>query len=463
MPKILVLGAGFSTPFLIRHLLDHAQELDATVTVADLDPEAARARVAGHERGRAVRLEFGEPSAVAEFTDSDLVVNLLPPTLQPAVARLCVRERCHMISASYRFPELAELDADARERGLALVTEMGLDPGIDLMSAQRIIEEIHGRGGRIESFLSYGGGLPEPSFDGNPLRYCITWNPRNVVMAAGVGAQFLRDGQLRMQPWHRVFDSTWPVEVPGIGTVDAYANRDSISYRSIHGLDSVRTLVRGTFRYPGFCQAWSLVVRLGLPNEHLSIPDLGAHTWAEMVEMFLPADTPGVDTRSKVAHFLDLSDDDAHLATLDAIGLFADEPIGALAGGNLAGGNLAGGKAATPAQALVELARHRLPLPETVRDMVVLHHDFTVVYEGGDEPRRERVLSTFVHYGEPGGITAMANTVGFPAALGSRMLLDGRLQRRGCLYPTDRDVYDPVLDALEAEGLSFEESTTAIR
>lgn len=450
MPQILILGAGHSSPLLIHHLLEHAQSLEARVLVADLDLEAAEGRVGGHDRGEACRLDLHNESETGElFAASDLVIHMLPPQLQPTSARLAVEHGCHLVSASYRSPEIEQLDRRARASGVALMTEMGLDPGIDLMSAQRIISALQARGGRIERFLSYGGGLPEPSFDGNPLRYCVTWNPRNVVMAAEHGARYLRKGKFKLEPWNRVFELTWPVEVPGLGRFDAYANRDSISYRAIHGIERVQTLVRGTLRYPGYAQIWHLLVRLGLPNEHLEIPRLGERSWAELVEMFLPdADEPGGhsgDIRRRVAFYLGLATDDDRLEALEWLGLFSHEAIG------VAGEH--------PADALKALLERRLPLPPESRDMVVLYHEIDAIFGDGS---KERTHSTFVHYGEPGGLTAMSQTVGLPAALGARMLLDGRLERRGCLSPTDEDVYRPVLAALEAEGLSFREEVETL-
>lgn len=444
MPNILVLGAGFSTPFLINYLLDNAQDMDATVTVADLDPDAAARRVAGRPRGRAVGLDLRSAAGAAEMEAADLVVNLLPPKLQPEVARRCVDHGCHMVSASYRFKGVDTLGQEAAAKGLAILPEMGLDPGMDLMSAQVIIDQIHARGGVIERFYSYGGGLPEPSFSGNPLRYCITWNPRNVAMAAEAGAQFLSRGQIRMQPWHRVFAEAWDVEVPGLGVMDAYANRDSMAYQAIHGLDGVRDLLRGTLRYPGYCRIWNLIVRLGLPNEQLEIPNLADRTWAELVSMYLPQ-TADSDTNDEVgpraASFLGVTVDDPAFQALEWLGLFSDEKIGSR-------GN-------RPVDALVSLLTRRLPLPAEHRDMVVLHHELEAVFEAG----RELIQSTFIHYGDPGGITAMATTVGFPAALGARKILDGSIGRRGSLFPTDPDVFGPVLTALEAEGLTFTETT----
>ncbi|MEM8932738.1 MAG: saccharopine dehydrogenase C-terminal domain-containing protein, partial [Acidobacteriota bacterium] len=424
----------------------------------DLDEDAARARVEGHERGRAIRLDLSDAASVSpELDAADLVVCLLPPFLQGRVAASCVEHGCHMVSASYRSADVAALDEAARERGVTLLTELGLDPGIDLMSAQRIIDAIQRRGGTVDRFLSYGGGLPEPSFEDNPLRYCVTWNPRNVVMAADLGARYLRRGRVQLEPWHRVFAATWPVDVPNLGTFDAYANRDSINYRAIHGIDHVQTLLRGTLRHPGYCAIWHQIVRLGLPAERLVVPRLGERTWAELVTMFLPADAvsegaDGAAVRAATATFLGLPDDDPRLRALSDLGLFSDETIG--------------GTIETPAQAMIGLLQKRLPLPDGVRDMVVLHHEIDALIPVDGTTRRERTLSTFVHYGDPGGtpggITAMAETVGLPMALGATMLLDGRLRRRGCVGPTESDVFEPILDELETRGLRFEETTTVV-
>lgn len=455
MKNILVLGAGFSAPYLIRHLLAQAELLDASVTVADVDQAAAARRVDGHPRGRAISLDVTDAVAASpEFQRADVVVCLIPPKLQPAAARLCIEHRAHLVSASYRSREIRDLEDAAKAAGVALLTEMGLDPGIDLMSAQAIIEDVRSRGGVVESFFSYGGGLPEAEFRGNPLRYCVTWNPRNVAMAGEAGAQFLCQGQIRLQPWHQVFAQSWTVDVPGLGAMDAYSNRDAIAYREIHGIDQVHTLVRGTLRYPGFCEAWQLVVRLGIPNEQLYVPSLAERTWAEFLTMFLPLDVTGDDLRHRTANYLRLGRDDHRLDTLEWLGLFSDEPV-AIDGQR-------------PVDALVGLLARKLPLPEGVRDLVVLHHDFVVRYgdDDGDTARRERIESTFVCHGAPrgtpDGTTAMARTVGLPAALGVELLLRRELDRVGALSPTDRDVYEPVLAALDARGLRFEDSVRPV-
>lgn len=459
--NVLVLGAGFSTPYLIRHLLDTAADLDARVTVADVDRHAAEERVAGHERGRAIALDVTAPEASEEFERADVVVCLIPPALQPVVARRAIAHGTHMVSASYRSKEIRELEDDARDAGVAILTEMGLDPGIDLMSAQRIIEDIRHRGGVVERFLSYGGGLPEASFNGNPLRYCITWNPRNVAMAGESGAQFLHHGRVRLVPWRRLFETHWPVEVPGLGTMEAYSNRDAIAYRTIHGIENVETLVRGTLRFPGFCDVWHLVVQLGLPNEHLYVPHLARRTWGELLEMFLPDPADGEDAsdlRGRTARHLGLEVGDGRLEVLQWLGLFSDEAVAV--------------DGRRPVDALVGLLERKLPLAEGVRDLVVLHHELVARFgeeDGGEDERavrRERTLSTFTCHGDPAGtpngLTAMARTVGLPAALGAEMLLRGEIERVGCLSPTDREIFVPVLAAMEAQGLVFEETTETL-
>ena len=276
MKKVLILGAGQSAPYLIRYLLDRAGELDWRVTVADRDAELAARRVGGHPRGEPTGFDAddqGRRSAL--IAAADLVVNLLPPALQPPVARDCVRLGRHMVSASYTAPEVRALSDEAERRGVLLLTEIGLDPGIDHMSTMALIDRLRGEGAEVESFQSYGSGVPAPDSIANPLGYAITWNPRNVVMAGAKGARYLRRGRVRIVPPARVFAQTWPVAVDGVGTMDAYANRDSLPYRETFGLAAAETVVRATLRHPGFCAAWKEIVRLGLPDEEAAVSRLG--------------------------------------------------------------------------------------------------------------------------------------------------------------------------------------------
>lgn len=453
MKRILVLGAGQSSPYLIRHLLDRAAERDWLVTVGDRDPDLAASRVADHDRGEAIAFDAGATGRLAEIVaEADLVVNLLPPGLQPILARECVHQARHMVSVSYATSGVRELGREAARRGTLLLMEIGLDPGIDHMGTMSLIDRLHRGGAVIESFESYGSGVPAPDSVDNPLGYAITWSPRSVVLAGLDGAHYLRDGQLRAVPKHRVFETTWPVEVEGVGTMEAYPNRDSLAYREIFGLAQARTLVRGTLRHPGFCEAWRQVVRLGLNTERISIPRLAEKSFAELVDMFLPEGLPGATVEERTASFLGPGADKTAMASLRWLGLFSDRPTGV--------------DGATATDALVHLLLDKLRLPPGGRDMIVLLHRLGVRYPASkgasSEARRERVTATLVERGEPGGITAMARSVGLPAALAVSLVLDGEIDLVGCHIPTEPAIYEPVLVELARHGVRFEERTEAV-
>lgn len=446
MKQVLVLGAGMSSPYLIDQLLKYAAAEDWFVTVGDLDVDMADARIDGHERARAVSFDVNEASERDKLIgQADLVVNFLAPKFQTIVAWNCVRQDTHMVSASYRTQKLRDLDADAKRRGVLVLAEMGLDPGIDNMSAMKLINRLREAGGRITRFCSYGSGIPAGNQDQNPFRYVITWNPRNVVMSSEYGAQFMEDGRIKIVPYHHVFHHTWRVEVEGVGTLEAYPNRDSLSYMKAFRLDHVHTMIRGTLRYPGWSETWARIVQLGLPNETLRIPNLAERTYAEVVEMFLPLNISGPKLATRVARFLGISPTGTVIEKMRWLGLFDDTPTGC--------------KGDTSAQMMIDLLARKLTLPEGHRDLVVLKHDLEVAYD--DRPS-ERIQSTLVAEGDPGGFTAMSKTVGGPAALAARMILRGELDLTGCLIPTEPAIYEPVLKALAEDGIGFSEQTTII-
>jgi len=445
MKRILVLGAGQSSPYLIGWLLERAASRDWHITVGDAVPGSAAARVGGHRRGTALDLDVADPVARGRRIDAaDVVVNLLPPRFELPVAWSCVEHRTPMVTASYMDPAVAALDADARERGVLLLAEMGLDPGIDLMSTMELLEGIREREGRVISYESYGSGVPDPAAVDNPFTYAITWNPRNVVMAGQEGALFRRDGRLHAAPAARLFRTTWPVEVPELGTMEAYPNRDSLRYLEVFDLEDCPTVIRGTLRFPGWCETWHQVVRLGLPLETLRVPGLDELSWRELVAAFLPGDQPDPadpeSVRSATAAFLELDRNDPIMERLEWLGLFSGERIGPGIG--------------TPAEALIQLLRSRLKLAPTGRDLVILHH--RLGYERPDGTRGE-VVSTLREWGEPGGITAMARTVGLPIALVVERILAGELMLTGAHIPTHPAIYRPFLNALAEHGVRFDE------
>jgi saccharopine dehydrogenase-like NADP-dependent oxidoreductase len=441
MKRILVLGAGKSAPYLIRWLLEQAQEHDWFVTVGDVDLAAARRSVAGHARGEAIHFDVNDSAERDPAIErADLVVNLISPQFLALIAWDCVQHKTPMICASYRSQEIRELNHDAQRAGILLLCEMGLDPGIDHMSAMALIKRLQGEGGRITSFCSYGSGVPAPDQETNPLQYVITWNPRNVVMAGDQGAQFMEDGKIKIVPYHHVFHHTWRVEVDGVGTLEAYPNRDSLSYMQAFGLDHVHTMVRGTLRYPGWSETWARMVQLGLPNETLRIPDLAERSFAEVVEMFLPLNISGPKLDTRVARFLGISPTGKIIENMRWLGLFSDEPTGC--------------RGDTAAALLIDILSRKMPLLDDARDMVVLKHELEVDYPDS-EREAEAVTSTMVVKGEPGEMTAMAKTVGLPAALAARMVLTGRLHLTGAHIPTHPAIYEPVLADLEREGIGF--------
>ncbi len=444
MKQVTVLGAGKSSPYLIAKLLEMAVECDWFVTVGDLDQEMAASRVNGHSRGAAVRFDINDAQLRdAQIKGADLVVNMLAPRFLDLIAWDCVQHGKHMVSVSYRDQALRELDADAQRAGVLLLCELGLDPGIDHMSAMSLIHRIKGEGGRITSFCSYGSGIPSPTnAEENPLRYVITWNPRNVAMAGEKGAQYMEDGQIKIVPWHHVFHHTWRVEVTGVGTLEAYPNRDSLSYLQAFGLEHVRTMIRGTLRWPGWSETWAQIVKLGLPNESARIPNLAARSAREVVEMFLPLNVSGPKIETRIARFLGISPTGRIIENMRWLGLFDEEPTGC--------------KGDTAAALLAELLEAKLPLMPTMRDLVVLLHELEVEYPGQARPS-ERITSTLVAEGEAGGFTAMAKTVGLPAALAARLVLCGELHLRGSQIPTHPSVYTPILAQLAADGLVFAE------
>ncbi len=449
MKKILVLGAGKSSPYLISYLLEQAEKHDWFVTVADMDVNLAKSRLRGSARGAAIKFNVNDSDMrSAQIEKADVVVNMLAPRFQHLVALTCVRMGKHMISVSYEDRRMRELAPDAERKGVLMLTEIGLDPGIDHMSATQMIHKIRSKGGLIKSFESYGGGLPAPDTLSNPMKYVISWNPRNVVMAGESGAQYLKDGKIKIIPYHNVFQSTWPMEVPGIGLMEVYPNRDSLGYRDRYGFTDAETVIRGTIRFPGWCETWAQIQRLGLPNEMLRIPDLEQTTYAQLTEMFLPpSQGSDVSVDQRVARFLGINPTGAIMEKMRWLGLFSNEKIGI--------------KVETAAEVMTHLLSDKLRLRDDAHDMVILMHKMIAEYPE-ENNRKEEITSTMIHYGEKAGFTSMAKSVGLPAALVARQLLLDKLPLSGCHIPTHPMIYEPIMKELEAEGFWFAEQVKAL-
>ncbi|RMF63758.1 MAG: saccharopine dehydrogenase [Calditrichaeota bacterium] len=440
MKKILVLGAGQSSSFLIDYLLKLADKHNWFVTVADRDVELARRRVNKHPRGLGIAFEVNDVEFRAtQIEKADLVVNMLPPNFQYLIAIDCLYHAKPMLSASYQDAKIKSLDRDAHRKGVLILSEMGVDPGIDHMLAMSMIHKVQERGGSITSFKSYGGGLPAPDSLVNPLKYFVTWNPRNVVMSGEHGAQYLENGKVKLVSHQNLFQHSWPVEVEGIGVLEAYPNRDSLTYRSIFEIDHAQTIIRGTLRYPGWSETWLQIVKLGIPNEHLQIPNLENTSYREFVEMFIPSDLSGADLEQRVANYLNINPTGKIMDNLRWLGLFSDERIDC--------------HCQTAADVMIHLLKQKLALPKGARDMVVLIHELEVAYP--DKSRRVR--SRLVEFGESDGFTAVTRTVGLPLAIATRLILENELPLTGCHIPTLPAIYVPVLRELQKAGLNFTE------
>lgn len=445
MKNILILGAGQSAPYLISYLLNEAKKNNWFVTVADRDVNLSRKAVNGHSHGNGIGLDVNNfEKRTSLIQRSDVIVNFLAPVFQYLIALDCVRYKKSCITASYENPRVAELNEDAKKEGILLLNEMGLDPGIDHMSAISIITKIRDLGGEIESFISYGSGIPAPEVKSNPLNYCITWNPSNVVTAGDAGAQYLEDEKIKLLPHCEVFKRTWTVNIDGIGPLEAYPNRDSLIYQKIFNLKNVHTMIRGTLRYPGWSETWNHIVHLGLYLNTLTLPEIANKSYSEFTEMFLPLNISGPKLEARIANYLGISPTGKIMENLKWLGLFSEEKIGK--------------NFKTPMDLMTDLIVKKMPLPEGERDMVILHHEIIAKYPG--RYQKERTVSTLIEYGDPNAkFTAIAKTVGAPAAIAAKLILKGELNLTGCHIPTHPEIYTKVLEELKTLGISFTEKT----
>jgi saccharopine dehydrogenase-like NADP-dependent oxidoreductase len=444
MPRILLLGAGRSASSLLHYLLRHAPTESFQLTVADVNPAHLAPVLAAHSQyARAVPFDIQQEGLLDELVPAhDIVISMLPALFHLPVAQACVRHRRHLATASYVSADIRALQEEALAADVLLLMECGLDPGLDHMSAMRMVHSIRSQGGQLTSFKSYCGGLLEPGSEGeNPWRYKFTWNPRNVVLAGQGTAQFLENGRARFIPYQQLFARTQLLTVPGAGELEGYANRDSLSYRAPYGLEDIPTILRGTLRRPGYCAAWHALVRLGLTDDTVRLGNSANMTWAELLDAYLPAPAaPHFELPLRLAQYLCLAPDSPEMGRLHWLGLFSDRSVG-----------LAD---ATPAQLLERLLTEKWALGPHDRDQIVMQHLFEFEVDG----QRQRRTSSLVVSGDDAVHTAMAKTVGLPLGMLVRRLAQGLVSQRGVVIPVEADLYEPVLDELAADyGIEFVE------
>ncbi|MFN0274905.1 MAG: saccharopine dehydrogenase C-terminal domain-containing protein [Chitinophagales bacterium] len=440
MKHVLILGAGKSSASLIQYMLKHAAENDWRIQVADVNTDAAKEKIDNHSRGKAVYFDVHDAELRRKLvSENDIVLSLMPAHLHADVAKDCVELKKHFVCASYVSDAMQSLHNEAVKNDVILLNEMGLDPGIDHMSAMKMIHAAQNKGGTVTAFESYTGGLIAPENDTNPWNYKFTWNPRNVVLAGQGTAKFLQNNSYKYIPYQKLFTRYDVLEVPGYGQFEGYPNRDSLKYRFVYGLENVETLVRGTLRKKGFCDAWNVFVQLGMTDDTYQLEGIEKFSWRDLTNSFLPQKNN--DTRKNLQEYLHITDESI-LQKLDWLSIFSDEKI-----------NL---HSATPAQALQKLLEVKWKLEPGDKDMCVMLHVMEYTLGGG----KYKMQSSMVSIGEDEHQTAMAKTVGLPIGISAKMILQGKFNRRGVLLPVYADLYEPVLQELENDfQVHFYEST----
>lgn len=442
MREILIIGAGKSTSVLISHLLKKAESEDLFVKICDLELEIAKKVAQNHPRCEAVVLDvFNRESRETAVKSADLVISMLPARFHIEVARDCLKFRKNMVTASYISKEMKALDAEVKQNNLVFMNEIGVDPGIDHMSAMQVIDRIRDKGGKIILFESFTGGLIAPESDSNLWNYKFTWNPRNVVVAGQGGvAEFIQEGKFKYIPYHRLFRRTEFLHIEGHGKFEGYANRNSLDYINIYGLEDVLTLFRGTIRKVGFSRAWNMFVQLGMTDDSFTMHDSENMSYRDFVNSFLPY-SPTDSVELKLRHILKIDQDDIMWEKLTELDLFNPK-------------KKIGIKDATPAQALQKILMEKWSLSPEDKDMIVMYHKFGYELNG----EKKQIDATMVHIGKNQTETAMATTVGLPVAIAAIKILNGEIHTPGVQLPVNREVYAPILKELEQHGIIFKEN-----
>lgn len=441
MRTILIIGAGKSTAYLVQYLLQKSEVEQLRIILADKNSAYAEKLINQHPNGQAIAFDvFDKQQREKEIKKADIVVSMLPARFHIEVAKDCLRLSKNMVTASYVSNEMQALHKDAEAKGLLFLNEMGVDPGIDHMSAMAVIDRIKASGGEMLLFESFTGGLVAPESDDNLWNYKFTWNPRNVVTAGqGGAAKFLQEGKFKYIPYHRLFRRTEFLEVDGYGRFEAYANRDSLKYQNIYGLDAIQTLYRGTIRRVGFGKAWQIFIMLGMTDDSYTIEDSEHMSYRDFVNSFLPY-SHSDSVELKLRHQLKIDQDDIIWEKLEELDLFNHNKKVEL-------------KNATPAQILQKILMDSWTLKQEDKDMIVMYHKFGYELNG----KKYQIDATMVCKGDNQTYTAMAKTVGLPVAIGTLKLLNNEFNLKGVQIPIKKAIYKPILNELEDFDIIFKE------
>jgi len=441
LKNLLVLGAGKSATVLIDDLNKTCAEKNWSLVVADADLNTAQSKITDASVAKAIELDITNTDARRMLiTDADVVISLLPPHLHIHVAMDCAAIGRHLLTASYVDDSIRNLEAEIKSKELLFLCEMGLDPGIDHMSAMQLIDRIKEAGGQITSFKSHCGGLVAPESDNNPWHYKISWNPRNVVRAGSAGALYKENEEIVSRTYQQIFENTPSLTVEGLPALAWYPNRDSLSYIPLYKLEETATFIRTTLRYADFCKGWDLMVDLNLTaDDDASFVDRCTtyHDW--LSKKLKQVEGRELSLRMYLELYIPEADHDLLLEQFNFLELDASKP-------------LPPGKS-TSADLLQYQLEQKLVLGPEDRDMIVMMHE--IDYSINKHPHH--INSTLVVKGVDSWHTAMAKTVGLPLSIAAKLILENKIQVRGLHIPTGKEIYEPVLKELEEKGVKFTE------
>ena len=440
MQNILIIGAGKSSAALINYLLDHAADEDWNITIAEQNLSLAEAKIKGHSKAKAVPFDVFDSGLLTNLVgNNDLVISMLPASLHIHVARKCAELKRNFLTASYLTEEIKSLHNQVENAGKLMIMEMGLDPGIDHMSAMKVLEKLRSEGCELTGFETFTGGLVAEGYvDDNPWKYKFTWNPRNVVLAGHGNCKFIQEGRYKYIPYQKLFRRTETIYIPEYGYFEGYANRDSLAYLDVYNLRGIRTLYRGTLRRPGYCSAWDVFVQLGATDDTYRMENVSEMTHRQFINSFLSYN-PKDSIELKLAHYLNLDLDNGIMFKLKWLGMFDEEFVGLGEG--------------SPAQVLEHILKKKWTLEPEDKDMIVMWHKFNFIADG--KPRQ--IESSMVSIGDDEVNTAMSKTVGLPLAIVAKLILKGKIELSGVQIPIKKEIYEPVLAELTHTGLTFTE------
>ena len=439
MKKILVLGAGLVTKPLVDYLL---KEPEFQVTVASRTVSKAEKLVGNNPHGKAIALNVEDTATLTKLIiDTNLAISLVPYAYHPVIAKYCIENKKQMVTTSYVSDAMRELDERAKAASILILNEIGLDPGIDHMSAMKIIHDVQNKGGKVTSFYSYCGGLPAPEANTNPFGYKFSWSPRGVVLAGRNNGRYLKDGKEVNISGPELFNHYWILNVEGLGKFEAYPNRDSLPYINTYQLKGISSMYRGTLRNLGWCETLKKIVDLGLLDDK-ELPNLKGMTYSSWIRELIKAPKK-TDLKPILADFLKIDKDSMIMKRFDWLGLLSDEPIKLEKGANI--------------DILVDLLQQKMSYQKGERDMIVLKHEFSAEYP--ETKQKDKIESTLIDFGIPNGDSAMSRTVSLPAAIAAKLILTGKINVKGVQIPVMPEIYEPVLVELETLKIVCKEKT----